>query len=424
MIQTPVGVGSKRMEIGCRSQDALESSGTTRSRLAIVSTHPIQYHAHWFRALAARPELDVCVLYCHQSSPVDQAHAGFGVEFDWDIPLLSGYRYTFLNGAISKRGKMFALWAPRIVQMLAGGNFDVVLVNGWYYSAAWQTILACWRMQIPLMARGDSQLVSPLGALKRPLKYPLYRSFVPRFDACLAVGTRSRDYYLHYGAAPQRVFHVPHAIQDDLFQRTAEQAQLQRLALREQWGLRDEHVVFLFVGKFIEKKRPMDFLRAIEGAAKQQPTIAGLMVGDGPLRTLCEEFVARHKLPVRFAGFLNQSRMVDAYIAADCLVLPSDGRETWGLVVNEAMSCGRPAVVSDAVGCAPDLIHDGLTGAIFPLSDVKALSKILIALAGNPERLRTMGERGRAGLRIFSRDAAVQGVVDAVEAVTMKRRTR
>jgi len=399
-------------------------SGRARKRLAILSTHPIQYHAHWFRALAAHPDLDIEVFYGYQASPADQAQAGFGVEFDWDIPLLEGYRCTFLDGGGGKRGNFFAVRAPGIAQMLTRENFDVVLVNGWHYRAAWQAIFACWRMRIPLMARGDSQLASPRGALKRPLKYPVYRSFIPRFDACLAVGTRSRDYYLHYGARPQRVFHVPHAIQDDLFQRAAEEAQPRRQTLRQQWGLQDQQTVFVFSGKFIEKKRPMDFLQAIEAAAKQHSTIAGLMVGDGPLRAACEQFVSQRKLPVHFAGFMNQSRMADAYVAADCLVLPSDGRETWGLVVNEAMSCGRPAVVSDAVGCGPDLVRDGLTGAIFPLSDINALSKILAAFAAKPERLRIMGARGRLGLRRFCQDAAVQGVVDAVEAVTMTRQAQ
>jgi len=426
MIETPVEtvLNLTQMDTGCGSQDARQPSGTTRTKLAILSTHPIQYHAHWFRALAARPELDLSVIYCYRGSPADQAQAGFGVEFEWDIPLFEGYRYTFLNVAIGKPGKFFALRAAGITQMLAEGNFGAVLVNGWYYLAAWQSILACWKMRIPVMARGDSQLVSPHAGLRRPLKYPVYRCFIPRFDACLAVGTRSRDYYLHYGARPQRIFHVPHAIQDDLFGRAAAKAQLRRTKLRQEWGLQDGQTVFVFAGKFIEKKRPMDFLQAILAAAKQEAMVAGLMVGDGPLRAACEEFVMRHKLPVRFAGFLNQSRMVDAYVAADCLVLPSDGRETWGLVVNEAMSCARPAIVSDAVGCAPDLIRDGLTGAISRLGDVEGLSRILLAFARSPERLHLMGERARAGLQAFSDAAAVQGVVDAVEAVTMSRRTR
>jgi glycosyltransferase involved in cell wall biosynthesis len=127
---------------------------------------------------------------------------------------------------------------------------------------------------------------------------------------------------------------------------------------------------------------------------------------------------------VHFTGFLNQSQIVDAYVAADCLVLTSDGRETWGLVVNEAMSCSRPAVVSDAAGCAPDLVRDGRSGAVFPLGDVEALSHILAALARDPARVRGMGECARAGLQAYSLHVAVQVVVDAIEAITMNRRTK
>ena len=395
-----------------------------RIRLAIVSTHPIQYHAHWFKALAARPEFDLQVLYCYNASPADQARAGFGVEFEWDVPLLEGYRHTFLNDTRNAVGGFFALPTPQIPRILARENIDLVLVNGWHYKTAWQTIFSCWSMKIPVMVRGDSQLVSPRSLLKRLLKYPMYRSFIPCFDACLAVGTRSREYYLYYGARPERLFVVPHAIEADFFRRSAEKAQLWREQLRRRWGLGDQQKVFVFAGKFIEKKRPVDFLQALAIAARQEPGIAGLMVGDGPLRAACEQFVLQHALPVHFTGFLNQSQIVDAYVAADCLVLPSDGQETWGLVVNEAMSCSRPAVVSDAVGCAPDLVHESRTGAVFPLGDVEALAKVLVDFAKDPERMRAMGQRALAGLRSYSLDAAVQGVVDAVGVVTLKGRQR
>jgi glycosyltransferase involved in cell wall biosynthesis len=395
-----------------------------RIRLALLSTHPVQYHSHWFRALFARPELDLSVFYCYHASPTDQARAGFGVEFDWDIPLLEGYRYNFLNGDRPKPGSFFAVAAAQMVEVLARRSFDAVLINGWHYKAAWQTIFTCWKLQIPVMVRGDSQLPSPRHPLKRLLKYPAYRYFIPRFDACLAVGTRSREYYLHYGAALERVFLVPHAIQDDLFQQAGPGTQTRRPELRRQWGLGERETVFLFAGKFIARKRPMDFLQAIEAAFQGERRVAALMVGDGPLRPACEQFASSRKLPVRFAGFLNQSQMVEAYVAADCLVLPSDGRETWGLVVNEAMSCSRPAIVSDAVGCAPDLVRDGRTGAVFPLADVKALGKILLAFSRDPARLLSMGECAREGLRHYSLEAAVQGAVDAVEAVVWSKRKR
>src|SRR5205807_937386 len=135
--------------------------------------------------------------------------------------------------------------------------------------------------------------------------------------------------------------------------------------------------VLLFAGKFVEKKRPLDFINATAMANKNGTRIMGLMVGDGPLRQACEDDVKRTDVPIRFAGFLNQSRMPMAYAAADALVLPSDGGETWGVVVNEAMASGKPCFVSDAVCCAPDMIVPGKTGEVFPVGDVAALSSLL-----------------------------------------------
>ena len=96
------GDGDAAVLIPCRAV----SPGKTK--LAVVSTHPIQYHAGWFRALAACPDLGVHVYYCQQATPRDQARAGFGVEFDWDVPLLEGYSYSFLKnvGDPPDRGRL------------------------------------------------------------------------------------------------------------------------------------------------------------------------------------------------------------------------------------------------------------------------------------------------------------------------------
>jgi glycosyltransferase involved in cell wall biosynthesis len=119
-----------------------------------------------------------------------------------------------------------------------------------------------------------------------------------------------------------------------------------------------------------------------------------------------------------FAGFLNQSQLGAAYAAADLLVLPSDSRETWGLVVNEAMACGRPAIVSDRVGCAGDLVTDGATGAVFPFGNVDALARHLVEFAADPQRLRRMGGQARARVqRGYSIENSVDGTVRAVRSV-------
>ena len=388
-------------------------------RIAILTTHPIQYQAPWFRALASRSEIDLEVLFCHQATPREQAGAGFGVEFDWDTPVLDGYPYRFLNNVAKKPAVSgyFGMDTPDVKKVIEREKYDAVIINGWHYKSAWQAIRACWQTKTPVMARSDSHLHTERSLAKRAAKRPFYRWFIPKLDACLAVGKWSRDYFLHYGARPESVFMVPHVIDDRYFCRESARRLAQRNQLRAHWGIDRDAATFLFAGKFIEKKRPMDFIRAVKRASRASSRVAGLMVGDGPLRTTCEEFTKANKLPISFAGFLNQSEIAKAYVAADALVLPSVN-ETWALVVNEAMACGRPCFVSDQVGCAPDLIVQDETGAIFPMGNHEVLANLLAAHAMNPGKLNLMGELARKKAQEFEVDVAIEGTLQALETVS------
>jgi glycosyltransferase involved in cell wall biosynthesis len=117
-------------------------------------------------------------------------------------------------------------------------------------------------------------------------------------------------------------------------------------------------------------------------------------------------------------GFCNQTMMPQAYAAADVLVLPSDGRETWGLVANEALACGLPIVLSDAVGSSPDLAGDGLAGRIFPVSDVGALAHAIGGLVNSPPSSEAIAAKSAA----YSLERAAEGIFDA-SAFIVGRRT-
>jgi glycosyltransferase involved in cell wall biosynthesis len=137
--------------------------------------------------------------------------------------------------------------------------------------------------------------------------------------------------------------------------------------------------------------------------------IWGLMAGDGPLRSECEAKVRESNSRIRFTGFLNQREIVLAYKAADALVLPSDGRETWGLVVNEAMICGRSCFVSDQVGSGPDLIECGRTGDIFSTGRVDHLARLLSTYAIR-EKLAQMGRSAQQNIDRYSPDFAASAL--------------
>jgi glycosyltransferase involved in cell wall biosynthesis len=204
---------------------------------------------------------------------------------------------------------------------------------------------------------------------------------------------------------------------DEGFQSRVDNFRTERQAIRVAWDLPSHAITFLFAGKFIEKKNPLDFLRALEIAGRSDARIVGLMVGDGPLRPNCQSFVHDAGLPVTFAGFLNQSEIAKAYIAADCLVLPSDGGETWGIVVNEAMWSGLPCIVSDQVGCGPDLVAGRGTGEVFPLHDEAALAAAMVHFTRDTEMRLACSARARALVQDYSISSAVEGTVHAVNAV-------
>ena len=404
---------------GSYSEKPASSVPKRKFRLAVITTHPIQYHAVWFRALSSTPEIDLHVWYCHRASSKEQAAAGFGVEFDWDIPLLEGYSHDFLrNVARNPTVNSFSgLDTPGLRQIIRAAGYDAVLINGWHYKSAWQAMRACWKTGTPVMVRSDSHLRTERSVLRRALKWPFYKWFIGKLDACLPVGTWSRDYFVYYGASESRVFVVPHVVDGDRLNSQAEAMRLQRDLLRSNWGLKPDSIVFLFVGKFIDRKRPFDFLKSLEIAKKTDTRIAGLMVGDGPLKNACEQFAQEHALPVSFTGFLNQSAIAQAFITADALVLPSDGGETWGLVVNEAITFGLPCFVSDRVGSGPDIIENNKTGAVFPLGNTMKLASLLISFASDETLRKEMKLNAVMMSRKYSVQSAVQGTLRALESV-------
>ncbi len=178
--------------------------------------------------------------------------------------------------------------------------------------------------------------------------------------------------------------------------------------------------MFLFCGKFLQYKRPLDFVQAMAEVRTQGLNAIGLMVGDGPLRGAVEAAIRATNAPVRLAGFMNQSAMPTAYAAADVLVLPSVS-ETWGLVVNEAMACGLPAVVSDRVGCAPDLVTDAETGYVYPGGNVPAMAARMAELVRDPLLRARLSGAAIKRVAAYSVAAAADGLCRAVARVNANR---
>ncbi len=385
-----------------------------RIRVALFATHPIQYQVPWYRLLAARPEIELKVFFGMIPDAAQQG-VGFGVGFRWDLPMLDGYAYEVLRNVAGRPSvsTFTGCDTPGVARAISAWQPDLAILTGWHAKMLVQARWACARQGVRCVVRGESSALA-----RRPRwKRIVHRVWLSGFDRFLAIGEANRDFYRQAGIPEARIHGCPYIVDNQRFAAAADEMRSRRAELRRRWSIPPDATCFLFCGKLIGKKRPLDLLQAMRRATKDRDGLHLLVVGDGELMADARILAERDNLPVTFAGFLNQTEIVGAYVAADCLVLPSDAGETWGLVVNEAMACGLPAIVSDRVGCGPDLVLDGVTGARFPVGDVGALARRLADYARDPSARRAMGAQARE--RVLSRytlDRAVEGTLAAITA--------
>jgi glycosyltransferase involved in cell wall biosynthesis len=359
------------------------------TRLTIVQTHPIQYEAPWFRHITANcPEIDLTVLYAARPTPVQQG-TGFDRPFEWDTNLVDGYRCRVVRESRPEdefsTGRFRGLDVKEIGDAVVSSQPDVVLVPGWHSITLARAILAARGAGIPVLYRGDTNNLTGPGGWRRSVWDVKTRALLARYSGYLSVGRRSREYLVSHGVDPTRIFASPHAVDNDCFAAGAAPHLTGscREAARRQCKARPGDFLVLFAGKLEAKKRPLDAVRAV---AAMGPGTVLAIAGSGRLESEVRTEAARLGVRIAPLGFVNQHQLGAVYAAADCLVLPSAHDESWGLVVNEAMATGLPAVVSDQVGCAPDLVVPGETGEICRANDPDDLARAL-------ERLRARGAR-------------------------------
>jgi glycosyltransferase involved in cell wall biosynthesis len=188
--------------------------------------------------------------------------------------------------------------------------------------------------------------------------------------------------------------------------------------IRTKLGIPTDAFVALFVGKLIKRKRPQVFVEAITKAISSRP-IHGIIVGSGSMESECRQLAKSCLSRIHFIGFQNQTKLPAYYRSADVIVLLSDETETWGLVVNEAMACGTPAIVSTACGCAPDLIVEGRTGYAYDGNNVAELTQRLAQLQLDLTiRPRKIQQAIAKKVEQYSMQTATDGLLQAIESVT------
>jgi glycosyltransferase involved in cell wall biosynthesis len=376
-------------------------------KLAIITTHPIQYNAPLFRLLAERKNISIKVFYTWgESVMADKFDPGFGKSISWDIPLLEGYEYQFVENISNKPGSHHfrGIQCPGINKQIEKWQPDTLLVYGWSFSAH-SSCLRYFKNKIPIFFRGDSTLIDETSSFKSFIKRILLKWVYKHIDFAFYTGQHNRQYFLHYGLRNNQLIESLHVVDNNRFLDPEGIYQQKALEWRVSLGIPNENTVFLFAGKLEPKKDPELLINAFQQLCEIRNDCHLIIVGDGILKDKLVE-LSKLNLPagrqatqktqqlnIVFLPFQNQSIMPIVYRLGDVFVLPSQGPgETWGLAVNEAMACGKPIIVSDKVGCATDLVDSEINGFVFQSQNESDLLNKMEILCNDKALIKKMGE--------------------------------
>src|ERR1700761_556660 len=389
-----------------RGRDSLLSRLESPPRLGVLVSHPIQYHAPLYQELARRGAVDLEVAFLSTNGAQPYHDPAFGVTLAWNIDLLGGYRSTVLaRRPLTDK----AAWLASLRRWLRGK--DIVVLHGHSDPDMLLAAATCRLLGVPYLLRVASHAEPSANGWRRVARHLVAGAVVRSAAGALPIGQRNAAFYQRYGRIPHYL--APYSVDNDRFQAVSEAARPARSERLAALGLDPGRPTVVFSGKLIEQKRPLDLVHAVGrcgGDTKPAPP------GDGTRRSQGETYVGH--LSLAFLGFLNQAEIPVWYAFGDVLALPSR-REPWGLVVNEGMACGLVPVVSDAVGCAADLVEG--VGEVFPVGDVAALSAALIRACADVQDRR---QRVRSRLSRFTLAQTASGYEQAAIALGRQRAGR
>jgi len=376
-----------------------------RRRLVIITEIISPYRIPLFNALARSREVDPHVIFLAETDPNLRQWRVYKEEICFSFEVLPSWRQNVGNRSV--------LLNRGLARALGSASPHAVLCGGYNYLASWQALFWARAHQVPFLLWSESHLDELRGG--HPLVEFMKTEFLRNCDGFVVPGVAAREYLRAHKIRDRSIFAAPNAVDNNLFAAAADVARLDAEATRCRLCLPSRY--FLFAGRLVREKGVFDLLAAYAKLEDHVRKETGLVfVGDGELRPQLEE-QARAVTPgmIRFAGFAHREQLAAYYALAEVLVLPTH-TDTWGLVVNEAMACGLPVILSRAAGCAADLVRENWNGIVVPPADVSALAATMQKLAGQPDLCVTMGMNSLRQIRQYSPEAWSEGMVRTLAA--------
>jgi glycosyltransferase involved in cell wall biosynthesis len=364
--------------------------------LVFVTNVPAVYKTSRMRALAQVEGINLSVVYANSQTYRHEYDSEDATEYK--VERRSSHRIPLGGGEF-----MIETWSLRY---FLGVDADVFVVGGWNYTAALAALIAGTIRDIPVaLISANLDQGSTLSATVVPM-------LLSQFDAYFALSSAAREHLIDLGAQREDVTVLPNSTDVAAFRRAIDEST--QATLQERYGIKNDFII-LYVGLLTEDKGVNDLITAVSNINYTTPHL--LIIGDGPDRDSIEKR-AETLLGdgVTFTGKLPNDSLPNYYALADIFVLPTH-RDTWGLVLNEAMACATPVVTTTAAGAAGDLVVDGRTGLVVPPKDSQALKRAIEHLATSPAERKAIVERAVERVEEYTPEDYAAVMVETVRTI-------
>jgi 1,2-diacylglycerol 3-alpha-glucosyltransferase len=371
-------------------------------RVLILSEIISPYRIPVFNALAEHESVDLHVVFLSETDAGLRQWRVYKDEIRFSYEVLPSARF--------RAGRSSVLLNWKLRSCLEKFAPEAIICGGYNYVASWEALWWAKNHQTELILWSESNghdARSGLGLVESLKTY-----FLSRCDRFVVPGRASCEYLQTLGSGERSITIAPNAVDNDWFQTQARSVRDRSPEFRKRLALPSRFL--LFVGRLVPEKGVFDLLDAYAKLASDTRSQIGLVfAGDGPSKAELERR-AQSVLPgeITFPGFLHREDLAGLYALAEALILPTHS-DTWGLVVNEAMACGLPIILTSVAGCSSDLIENGWNGYIVPPRNPEELRAAINLLMQDPQLRQKMSARSLERIEHYSPEACANGLAAA-----------
>jgi len=351
------------------------------NKLKIVLLHNTvaPYRHPLFEKLARK--VDLTVLYC-SDKPRNRKWESWPHEYDYKHKTIWGFSPMEFN------------INPSVIWELYKSKADAVIIGGYSKPTMIIAFYFCRLRTIPVVywTEATEEPKSLLGKLVKPIRHGFYKNS----RHIIAQGELTRRYLESQGIPSLKITEAHNCIDEEYFIEKSDEVHLRRDDVRRRYGYDEDDIVFLFVGSLIERKGVIELLEIIAEVSSRNNSFNFIILGSGPLESEVKTTIEGnrlHRVKLIESGIKLQD-LIELYSISDVFLFPTLF-DLAPLVVNEAMACKLPLLLSDGAGNSYKFIVQGDNGYRIPKGDTRAFIETIEKMDLTMENLERMGKRSR-----------------------------